>query len=315
MEEASPVKLSVAELAGKFKSRPLLMPRNDERKPVRKSPPCSLQLHDQMDSESEKEKPTITPQPPPKAKLKNSPLIEKLQANPILSPNILLTSAKSPEGKQQAAPFCPIIPSSPTLRPPQQHGANEVPISFEQPAEGTTLPNFNKSRVRLSFKRRPPTRQHRKSAGEEEVPDTPEENKSPCDLHSPDNAPDKNGNTKDALNVPQEETHENQEDTTPPITVKDTKLQEEHDDDDDVTKDSEETEDTEGENKEEVAEERSSGNPEASEAVDNQQEEKALEEHSTEDMEGAKKEEETSGESTEENMDAEDQDQDQASGD
>ncbi|MCI4385970.1 hypothetical protein PGIGA_G00056730 [Pangasianodon gigas] len=314
MEEASPVKLSVAELAGKFKSHPLLMPRNDERKPVRKSPPCSLQLHDQMDTESEKEKPTITPQPPPKAKLKNSPLIEKLQANPILSPGILLTSAKSPEGKPQAAPFCPIRPSSPTLRPPQQHGANEVPISFEQPAEGTTLPNFNKSRVRLSFKRRPPTRQHRKSAGEEGVPDTPEENKSPCDLHSPDNTPDKNGNTKDALNVPQEETHESQEDSTPPITVKDTKQQEEYDDDD-VTKDSEGTEDTEGENKEEVTDEKSSGNPEASEAVDNQEEEKALEEHSTEDMEGSNNEEETSGESTEENMDTEDQDQDQASGD
>ncbi|XP_053502669.1 capZ-interacting protein [Ictalurus furcatus] len=303
MEGGSPVKLSVAELAGKFKSHPLPMPRNDERKPVQRSPPCSLQLHDQMDSESEKEKATIPPQPPPRAKLKNSPLIEKLQANPILSPTILLNS-KSLEGKQPAVPFCPISPcgpQSPTLRPPQQHGANEVPISFEQPAEGTTLPNFSKSRVRLSFKRRPPTRQHRKSVGEEGAPDTPEENRSPCDLHSPDNAPDKNDNTKDALNVPQEETHESQEDSNPLITVEDTELQEEHND---MSKDNEGTEDTEEENKEEVAEEKSSGNPEAS---DNQQEEKALEEHSTEEMEGSKKEEETSGESTEENMDAEDQ--------
>ncbi|KAK3561189.1 hypothetical protein QTP86_028351 [Hemibagrus guttatus] len=270
-----------------------------QRKPVQRSPPCSLQLHDQMDSESEKEKLATTPQPPPKAKLKNSPLFEKLQANPILSPTILLNSAKIPEGKQQPSPFFPIIPcspQSPTLRPPQQHGANEEPISFEQPAEGTKLPNFNKSRVRLSFKRRPPTRQHRKSTGEEGVPDTPEENRSLCDPQGCDNTPDKNGNTKDALNVPQEETHEHQEDSTPPITVQDTELQEEHD----VTKNNEETEDTEGESKEEVAVEKSSGNLEASEDMDNQQEEKALEEHSTEDMEESKKEEESSGESTEE---------------
>ncbi|XP_060800142.1 capZ-interacting protein isoform X1 [Neoarius graeffei] len=314
MEEATPVKVSVAELAGKFKSHPLPMPGNSERKPVQRSPPCSVQLHDQMDCESDKEKPTITPQPPPKTKLKNSPLIEKLQANPILSPNILLNSAKSPEGKQQAVPFCPISPQSLTLRPSQQQGANEVPISFEQPAEGTTLPSFNKSRVRLSFKRRPPTRQRRKSADEEGGPDTPEENRSSCDLHSPDDTPDKNGNTKDALNVAQEETHESQEDSAPSITVQDTELQEEHND---VTKDIEGTEDTEGENKdkEQVAEEKSSGDPEASEAVDNQQEKKALEEHSVEEMEGSKTEEETSGQSTEENMDAEDQDQDQASAD
>ncbi|XP_027003489.1 capZ-interacting protein isoform X2 [Tachysurus fulvidraco] len=309
MEEESSVKISVAELAGKFKSPPLPVPKTDERKPVQRSPPCFLQLHDQMEN-----KLACTPQPPPKAKLKHSPLIDKLQASPILLPTILLNSAKSPEGKQQSA-FCPnkpCSPQSPTLRPPQQHGDNEVPTSFEQPAEGTILPSFNKSRIRLSFKRRPPTRQHRKSAGEELVPDTPDDNRSLCDQHSGDNTPDKDDNTKDALNVSQEETHESQEDSTPPITVKDTELQEEHDD---VTKHNEGIEDTEGENKEQVAEEKSSGNPEASEAVDNQKEEKALEEHSTAEMEGSKKEEETLRESTEKNMDEEDQDQDQASGD
>lgn len=159
---------------------------------------------------------------------------------------------------------------------------------------------FPQSRVRLSFKRRPPTRQRRKSTDEEGVPDTPEKNKSPCDLHSPDNTPDKNGSTKDALNVPQQETQETQE--TPLITVQDTELQDEHDD---VTKDNEMTENTEEENKEEVAEEKCSGNPEVSKAVDNQLEEKAVEEHSTGEMEGSKsKEEETSGESAEENRDA-----------
>ncbi|KAK2831520.1 hypothetical protein Q7C36_016606 [Tachysurus vachellii] len=314
MEDGSPVKLSVAELAGKFKSPPPPVPKIDERKRVQRSPPCSLKLHDQMENASETEKLACTPQPPPKAKLKHSPLIEKLQASPILLPTILLNSAKNPEGKQQSA-FClnkPCSPQSPTLRPPQQHDANEVPISFEQPAEGTTLPSFNKSRIRLSFKRRPPTRQHRKSADEELVPDTPEENRSLCDQHGGDNTPDKNGNTKDASNVPQEETHESQEDSTPPITVKDTELQEEHDD---VTKQNEGIEDNEGENKEQIAEEKSSGIPEASEAVDNQQEEKALEEHSTGEMGGSKKEEETLRDSTEKNMDEEDQDQVQASGD
>lgn len=303
MEDGSPVKLSVAELAGKFKSHPLPMPKTDERKPVRRSPPCSLQFHDQTDSEREKEKLSITPQPPPKTKMKNSPLIEKLQANPILSPTILLKSAKSPEGKQQATPFCPIRPCSPqisNLRPPQQHADNEVPIGFEEPAEGTPLPNFNKSRVRLSFKRRPPTRQHRKSTGEEGAPDTPEENRSPCDLHSPDNTLDKNGNAKDALNVPQEETHKSQEDSSTSITVQDTELQDEQND---VTKNNEGTEDTDGGSKEELAEEKRSGNPEASEAMDNQQ--------STGEKEGSKKKEKTSGDSTEENMDEEDQ----ASGD
>lgn len=158
------------------------------------------------------------------------------------------------------------------------------------------------SRVWLSFKRRPPTRQHRQATGEEGVPDTPEENWSPCDLHSPDNTPDKNGNTKDALNVSQEETHEIQEHSTPLITVQDTELQDERDD---VTKDNEGTEDTEGEDKEEVAEEKSSENPEVLEAVEHQLEEKAHEEQSTGEMEESKKGEETSGESAEENMDAE----------
>ncbi|KAF5897695.1 capZ-interacting protein-like [Clarias magur] len=310
MEEAASVKLSVAELAGKFKSHPLAMQRTDEVKPVQMSPPSSLQLHDQMESESEKEKPSVTPQPPPKSKLKTSPLFEKLQANPILSPNILLNSAKSPESKQ---PFCPIIicsPQSPTLKPLQQH--SEVPVSFEHPAEGATLPNLNKGRVRLSFKRRPPTRQHRKSAGEGGVPDTPDEKRPPANLLIPDNSPDKNGNTNDALIVPPEETHESQKNSIPLITVQDTELQEEHND---VTKDNEETEDTEGENKEEVAEEESSGNPDTSESVDNQQDEKALEEHSAEETDESRKEAETSGESTDENMDAEDNDLNQASAD
>uniref|UniRef100_A0A667Z8L7 FAM21/CAPZIP domain-containing protein n=1 Tax=Myripristis murdjan TaxID=586833 RepID=A0A667Z8L7_9TELE len=93
-----------------------------------------------------------------------------LQANLALSPTALLPSPKSPEVKLQPAPLSPTAPcspQSPTLRPSQQSSEDEDAVSFETPPEGTTLPSINKTRARLSFKRRPPTRQHRRSAGEE----------------------------------------------------------------------------------------------------------------------------------------------------
>lgn len=174
MEEDCTVKPSVAELAGRFKGHPLPMPTaNEEKRPIRRIPPCSLNFQNKKDGESEPEKPAIV-SPIPKGKLKNSPLFEKIQANLALSPT---ASPLSPEVKLQPTPFappvgsvCPGSPLSPTLRspPPQSHTSKEeVPVSFEQPAEGTTLPSINKCRARLSFKRRPPTRQHRKSASED----------------------------------------------------------------------------------------------------------------------------------------------------
>ncbi|XP_062872796.1 capZ-interacting protein isoform X2 [Trichomycterus rosablanca] len=207
MEEASPVKSIVAELAGKLKDHAQPMPRNEE-------------------------KPVIAPPPAPKPKLKNSPLIEKLQANLTLTPTVLLTSTKSPEVRQQAVPFCLVSPcqtQSPTLRPLQQSGTDEVPISFEQPAEGTLLPSFNKSRVRLSFNRRPPTRQHRKSAGEEVLSDT-EGNSSPCDQHSVDNSPDKDCHIEEVLSTPLNETKERLTDPTDPVTEQETEQQNAHKD-------------------------------------------------------------------------------------
>ncbi|XP_012686382.2 capZ-interacting protein [Clupea harengus] len=174
MEEDCTVKPSVAELAGRFKGHPLPMPTaNEERRSVRKRPPCSLNFQNKKDGEGEPEKPAIVSPVTPKGKLKNSPLFEKIQANLALSPTAL-----SPEVKLQATPFppagptppCspPCTPLSPTQRQPQtQTSEEEVPVSFEQPAEGTPLPNINKCRPRVSFKRRQPTRQHRKSATED----------------------------------------------------------------------------------------------------------------------------------------------------
>ncbi|XP_036821195.1 capZ-interacting protein isoform X1 [Oncorhynchus mykiss] len=180
MEQDSPVKSSVAELAGRFKDHVMPTPTpHDERKPVkRRPPPGSLQLHDVKHDHGELEKPSIVSPHPPKFKMKtskSSPLIEKLQANLTLSPTSLLPSPKSPEVKLAPTPispathcFFPTSPCSPTLRP-QLSSEEEEPVCFESPAEGTPLLSFNKSRVRLSFKRRPPTRQHRQSCVEEGV--------------------------------------------------------------------------------------------------------------------------------------------------
>ncbi|KAM6972879.1 capZ-interacting protein [Aplochiton taeniatus] len=130
--------------------------------------------------------------------MKNSLLIERLQANLALSPTSLLPTAKPPEVKQQPVPLSPIslsttslhTPSqsptqSPTLLPPQHSSEEEEPASFERPAEGTPLPCFNKGRARLSFKRRPPTRQHRRSRGSGDEGGASGSSLSPCELHSP----------------------------------------------------------------------------------------------------------------------------------
>ncbi|KAG1932868.1 capZ-interacting protein [Pimephales promelas] len=133
-------------------------------------PTCSLVINNQKDEEHEQEKKSSNSPHPPKMKLKSSPLIEKLQANLALSPTVLLSPPKSPESKEPASASCPISPCRPassTLQPVHLSCEDEAPVSFEQPVEGTPLPNINKSRARLSFKRRLPTRLHRKSACEE----------------------------------------------------------------------------------------------------------------------------------------------------
>uniref|UniRef100_UPI0037E86254 capZ-interacting protein n=1 Tax=Semicossyphus pulcher TaxID=241346 RepID=UPI0037E86254 len=188
MEKDSPSKPSVAELAGRFKGHILPMPTSNDELPFRRRPPCSLKLQNQKDDNEESDKTTVSPNPF-KIKMKNSAIIEKLQANLALSPTSLLPSPKSPDVKLQPAPSSPTLPCSPlsplspTLRPSHQSSEEEEPVSFSNPPEGTPLPSFNKTRARLSFKRRPPTRQHRRSAGEESGAFGSA--LSPCELNSP----------------------------------------------------------------------------------------------------------------------------------
>uniref|UniRef100_A0A8C5KEZ5 RCSD domain containing 1 n=1 Tax=Jaculus jaculus TaxID=51337 RepID=A0A8C5KEZ5_JACJA len=102
----------------------------------------------------------------PKIKVKSSPLIEKLQASLTFDPAALLPGAspKSPGLKAMVSPFHspPSTPSSPGVRS-QPSEAEAVPVSFDQPPEGTHLPCYNKVRTRGSIKRRPPSRRFRRS--------------------------------------------------------------------------------------------------------------------------------------------------------
>ncbi|XP_031153368.1 capZ-interacting protein isoform X2 [Sander lucioperca] len=187
MEDSPGSKPSVAELAGRFKGHILPMPTSNNELSFRRRPPCSLKLQSQKDDNEESDKTIVSPNPF-KIKMKNSSIIEKLQANLALSPTALLPSPKSPEAKLQPAPLSPTTPGSPqsplspTLRRSHLSSEEEDPISFESPPEGTPLPSINKTRARLSFKRRPPTRQHRRSAGEERASGNA---LSPCELYSP----------------------------------------------------------------------------------------------------------------------------------
>uniref|UniRef100_A0A8C6A0V7 RCSD domain containing 1 n=1 Tax=Marmota marmota marmota TaxID=9994 RepID=A0A8C6A0V7_MARMA len=129
---------SVAQLAGRF--------REQAAAATEKSPPSAGH--------------------PPKVKVKSSPLIEKLQANLTFDPAALLPGAspKSPGLKAMVSPFHspPSTPSSPGVRP-RPSETEEVPVSFDQPPEGSHLPCYNKVRTRGSLKRRPPSRRFRRS--------------------------------------------------------------------------------------------------------------------------------------------------------
>lgn len=204
MEKDPPSKPSVAELAGKFKGHILPMPSAHNE--FRRRPPCSLKLHNPKENSEDSDKTNVPPSSF-KIKAKNSAIIEKLQANLALSPTSLLPSPKSPDVNLQPTtsppttlPCSPLSPLSPNLRSSHQSSEDEEPVSFSDPPEGTPLHSFNKTRARLSFKRRPPTRQHRRSAGDEAS--LVRGSLSPCEL----NSPTENGEDPDQVfNSPEED--------------------------------------------------------------------------------------------------------------
>ncbi|XP_058887265.1 capZ-interacting protein-like isoform X2 [Acipenser ruthenus] len=178
--EDKPVKKSVAELAGKFKGQAIPSPAGKDvnNRVNRRRPPSSLALHDtkKESGQCEEEKgATNASSLSLKVKTKNSPLIEKLQANLALSPNALLPSPKSPGLKLHPSSFPFASPSSTPSSPGvRSHSSEEeASASFDKPAEGTVLHNINKGRARLSIKRRPPSRKLRKSSSEEPTGKTP----------------------------------------------------------------------------------------------------------------------------------------------
>ncbi|NWW89522.1 CPZIP protein, partial [Rhynochetos jubatus] len=169
-KSASP---SVAQLAGKFKEQAASNTGKEvpAHKPARRKPPCSLPLysHKTETSDNDEQKRSPNAHPIPKIKVKSSPMIEKLQANLAFAPAALLPGAspKSPGLKGLVSPFStpPSTPSSPGVQS-QPSEANETPVSFDQPPEGTQLQFYNKVRTRGSIKRRPPSRKFRRSLSE-----------------------------------------------------------------------------------------------------------------------------------------------------
>ncbi|KAF1491330.1 CapZ-interacting protein, partial [Pygoscelis antarcticus] len=169
-KSASP---SVAQLAGRFKEQAANITGKEvpPHKPTRRKPPCSLPLYSQKTETSDNGEQKRSPNacPIPKVKVKSSPMIEKLQANLAFAPATLLPGAspKSPGLKALVSPFStpPSTPSSPGIQS-QPSEANETPVSFDQPPEGTQLQFYNKVRTRGSIKRRPPSRRFRRSLSE-----------------------------------------------------------------------------------------------------------------------------------------------------
>ncbi|KAM7055120.1 capZ-interacting protein isoform 1-T1 [Molossus nigricans] len=160
---------SVAQLAGRFREQAAAAAKEmPASKPARRKPPCSLPLFPpkvELGQNGEEKSPPNASHLP-KIKVKSSPLIEKLQANLAFDPAALLPGAspKSPGLKAVVSPFNspPSTPSSPGVRP-QASEPEKVPISFDQPPEGSHLPCYNKVRTRGSIKRRPPSRRFRRS--------------------------------------------------------------------------------------------------------------------------------------------------------
>ncbi|XP_065532536.1 capZ-interacting protein [Lathamus discolor] len=164
---------SVAQLAGKFKEQAASITGKEvpPHKPTRRKPPCSLPLYSHKTETSDNDEQRQSPNacPVPKVKVKSSPMIEKLQATLAFAPAALLPAAspKSPGLKALVSPFSTAssTPSSPGVQS-QPSEVSEVPVSFDQPPEGTQLQFYNKVRTRGLIKRRPPSRKFRRSLSE-----------------------------------------------------------------------------------------------------------------------------------------------------
>ncbi|XP_006887511.1 PREDICTED: capZ-interacting protein [Elephantulus edwardii] len=183
----SSVPPSVAQLAGRFREQAAAAKETPASKPTRRKPPCSLPLFPpkvELGQNGEEKSPPSASHPP-KIKVKSSPLIEKLQANLAFDPAALLPGAspKSPGLKAAVSPINspPSTPSSPGVRS-RSSEPEEVPVSFDQPPEGSHLPCYNKVRTRGSIKRRPPSRRFRRSQsdcgdlGDFRAPESAQEN-------------------------------------------------------------------------------------------------------------------------------------------
>ncbi|XP_064157783.1 capZ-interacting protein isoform X1 [Anguilla rostrata] len=168
--EKNSVSPSGSDHTGSSKGQNMPPPTGTEE--VRRRPPRTLQLNPAEQTAGGK---PIFSSSAPRVRPRSSPLIEKLQANLALSPTTLLPTSRSSEVNLPPSPFSPGHAHSPFGLPspalsspgPTPGSEEEAPISFERPPEGTALPSINKDRARLSFKRRPPTRQLRKSCSEE----------------------------------------------------------------------------------------------------------------------------------------------------
>uniref|UniRef100_A0A3B1K4Y6 FAM21/CAPZIP domain-containing protein n=1 Tax=Astyanax mexicanus TaxID=7994 RepID=A0A3B1K4Y6_ASTMX len=198
-----------------------------QNKPVRRRPPRTLQLPLPTGNDAGQDHGEAASHPP--RKNRNSALIEKLQANLVLSPTALLPSPLSPgAGKPPVllpslSPNSPCSPASPAAaHTPRQE---EAPASFEKPAEGSVLLNVNKSRARHSIKRRPPSRRHRKSSGddvgtEEEKPtaavsESPSQGGKEEEVFEEQKVEKKEGNSAEPAAAAEEKKEEKEEVKTP----------------------------------------------------------------------------------------------------
>ncbi|XP_069492035.1 capZ-interacting protein [Ambystoma mexicanum] len=162
---------SVARLAGKFNDQSATAAHKEVAppKPFRKKPPCTLPLPviKTESGHNGEEKPAGNAPHAPKNKVKNSPIIEKLQGN-LMFPPLPGRSPKSPGFKGMPSPFHspPSTPNSPN-RHSRSSDSDTVPVSFENPPEEAPLRGLIK-RTKGSLNRRPPSRKFRKSQSDME---------------------------------------------------------------------------------------------------------------------------------------------------